>query len=73
MHFENPWRLIGIGGVLVFAGAVLPFLMVMRILESTFVLNFFSYGTSVIGMVMGIIGSSMVGARRKSEQEQEDR
>lgn len=45
-----------IGFVMVMLGAILPGLMVMRILESTFFLNFFSYAMSVAGLFMGIIG-----------------
>jgi positive regulator of sigma E activity len=49
-----------IGFVLVLLGAILPFLMVMRILNSTFFLNFFSYGVSVVGLFLGIIGSALL-------------
>jgi hypothetical protein len=31
-------------------------LMVMKILESTFFLNFLSYTLSLVGMILGIIG-----------------
>jgi hypothetical protein len=48
--------LILIGFVLVLLGAILPFLMVMQILTSTFFLNFFSYTVSVAGLFMGIAG-----------------
>lgn len=47
-----------IGFVLVVLGAVLPFLMVLHILESTFFLNFFSYGSSLVGLLLGFIGAS---------------
>jgi len=50
--------MILIGFVLVVVGVVLPFLMVMHILESTFFLNFFSYGASLVGLFLGIIGSA---------------
>jgi hypothetical protein len=36
-------------------GCGLPFLMVIRMLESTFFLNFFSWGASVSGLFLGII------------------
>ncbi len=52
---EYRW-LIGVGGVLVFLGALLPFLMVMRLLPSTFFLNFFSYAASVSGLFLGLLG-----------------
>ena len=47
-----------LGFVLVLAGAVLPFLMVIHVLESTFFLNFFSVGAQVVGSFMGIIGAA---------------
>jgi hypothetical protein len=56
----SPQGLIVIGLLLMVMGVVLPFLMVMHILESTFFLNFFSYGASVSGLFLGIIGASQV-------------
>jgi hypothetical protein len=57
---HNPKNLIWIGLVLVILGAVVPFLMVMGILQSSFFLNFFSYISSVLGLFLGIIGASMI-------------
>ena len=54
-----PWGLILIGFLFVLSGVVLPFLMVMKLLPSTFFLNFFSYGISVVGLFLGIIGASL--------------
>ena len=48
-----------IGFVLVVLGAVLPFLMVMRLIEPTFLLSFFSYGASMVGLFLGFIGATM--------------
>lgn len=42
---------------MVVVGFVLPFLMVMQVVESTFFLNFISYAASVVGMVLGMIGA----------------
>jgi len=50
--------LILIGFVMVLLGAILPFLMIMKMLESTIFLNFFSYTVSVMGLFLGIIGSA---------------
>ncbi len=50
--------LILIGFVMVLLGAVLPFLMVMKILDSTIFLNFFSYIMSLGGLFMGITGAA---------------
>lgn len=66
MNRLSPWQLILLGFLLSLTGVVLPFLMVIRILESTFFLNFFSYGVSLIGLFLGIIGASQyVGKNRK--------
>jgi uncharacterized membrane protein len=59
MNTKRPVYTILIGFVLVLLGAFLPFLMVMRMVESTFFLNFFSYTVSVVGLFLGIIGSAM--------------
>ncbi len=52
-------KLILIGFFLVLWGVVGPWLMILGFLESTFFLNFLSYGASVSGMILGIIGAAM--------------
>jgi hypothetical protein len=47
------------------SGIVLPFLMVIKVLESTFFLNFFSWGASVAGLALGTIGFAMYARGRK--------
>jgi hypothetical protein len=70
MNPRRPVYIILIGFVLVLLGAFLPFLMVMRIVKSTFFLNFFSYGVSVVGLFMGIIGSALfVSYHRKKNKD----
>jgi hypothetical protein len=56
---NNPKTLLIVGFFLMVAGIVLPFLMVIQVLESTFFLNFFSFGAQVVGMFLGFIGSVM--------------
>jgi hypothetical protein len=53
---NNPRLLLSLGLVLMLLGIILPFLMVMRVIESTFFLNFFSWGASVSGLFLGFIG-----------------
>jgi hypothetical protein len=48
-----------IGFALVLLGVVLPFLMVLKVLPSTFTLNFLAYAASVAGLFLGIIGAAM--------------
>jgi hypothetical protein len=54
-----PWSLILIGFLLSILGIALPFLMLIHIITSTFFLNFFSFGASMTGLTLGIIGAGM--------------
>ena len=62
----NPRFLFSLGLILMLLGIILPFLMVIHALESTFFLNFFSWGASVAGLSFGTIGFAMY-ARMKKE------
>lgn len=53
---SSPVRLIVIAFVLLLVGALLPFLMVLRILQPSFALSFLSYAASLVGLVLGLIG-----------------
>lgn len=67
-------RYIVIGFFLVLIGAVLPFLIVMRLVPSTFLLNFVAYFASVIGIFMAVLGVAMYvgGERRKKKDDWHD-
>ena len=62
---ENPRRLLSIGVGLLIAGAVLPFLMVLRLLEPTLFLCFLAYGCSTVGFITGFIGIALYSRSRK--------
>ena len=68
MKIFTPVRLMVTAFIFLLAGVVLPFLMVIHILESTFFLNFFSYGISLIGMIMGVAGTAMYAARNRHRE-----
>lgn len=57
------------------AGAVLPFLIILGVLPSTFTLNFLAFTSSMLGMFLAVIGVAMyVGEkRRKPEDDWYDR
>lgn len=57
--------LLIIGGLLAVMGVILPLLMVIKVLPSTFFLAFFSHGASVTGVFLGIIGAAMLVRNRK--------
>jgi hypothetical protein len=54
----QPKNLILIGFVLVLVGFVGPLLMVLGVLKSTLLLNFASYGASISGLFLGLIGAA---------------
>ena len=56
---NSPRLLLGLSILLMLLGIVLPFLMVIHVLASTFFLNFFSWGASVSGLAFGTIGFAM--------------
>jgi hypothetical protein len=62
---KSPRFLLFLGLCLMLSGIVLPFLMVIKVLESTFFLNFFSWGASVAGLALGTIGFAMYARGRK--------
>ena len=53
---RSPRFLLGFGLFLMFLGVVLPFLIIIHVIESTFLLNFFSWAASVAGLSLGMIG-----------------
>jgi hypothetical protein len=59
-----------IGFVLVFLGFLLPLLMVIKVLESTYFLNFFSFTASIVGLFMGLMGAAqyVIEFRRKRDE-----
>ncbi|MBN2148801.1 MAG: hypothetical protein JW726_15545 [Anaerolineales bacterium] len=54
----TPVRIIIIGFILVLLGFVLPLLMVLRWVESSFLLSFISYTASVLGLFLGLVGAA---------------
>ncbi len=62
----NPvWIIIG-GFVLVLTGAAIPWLIVLRFIPSTFFLNFFAFGCTVLGLLLGVVGAAyLVRGRRR--------
>lgn len=66
-------RLIVIGFFLVLLGAVLPFLIVLGLVESTLALNFLAFAASVVGLFLGVFGmATYVGEKRRERREEWD-
>ncbi len=65
----SPRAMIVVGVLMMVAGGVIvPLLMVIHIIEATFFLIFTSYGISVAGLYLGVIGvAQYVQLRRKDK------
>jgi hypothetical protein len=65
----NSWLLIAISFVLVLAGFLVPFLMVLRVLESGLVLSFSAHFASLVGLVLALYGTfDYVSSRRRDDK-----
>lgn len=63
----DPKVLLIVGFVLLVAGFALPALMIMKMIESTFLLNLLAYGASLVGLVLGMLGSLMIAIRNRKK------
>jgi hypothetical protein len=71
MLIGDPRKMILIGLVLVVAGVVLPMLMVLDIVRTTFLMVLLAHGASVTGLFLGFLGTLMIVRVRKSKSSEE--
>lgn len=57
MKQRTPLKLIAFGVILLLVGFLLPFLMVIRVLEPSFAWSFLSYASSLVGLILGLLGA----------------
>jgi len=70
---SHPRAIILIGFILVLLGVILPLLMVLRFIEPTFPLSFFSFGAGVAGLLLGVVGAAYyVRIYRKKDSRMDD-
>lgn len=73
MLLEHPKRLLVIATLLMIFGVVMPLLMVIKVVESTFFLNFLSHGSSMLGIFLGIASMAAHGVEQKKKNNEENR
>lgn len=59
IELVRPWAVIATGLVLVLLGVFVPTLIVTGLVKSTFLLNVLSYSASVLGVLLGVLGSCL--------------
>ena len=68
------WKqLLVIAILLMLFGCIMPFFMAIRVVQSTFFLNFLSFGASVLGLFLGLAGIAGMNVERKHKADHEDR
>lgn len=72
MHQLSPRQLIVIGFLLVLLGVVLAFAMVLRIIPPSFIVSFISYGASLSGLFLGLIGVARSDAAKRPREDDYD-
>jgi hypothetical protein len=65
---DKPVRLMVFGFLGLLLGVVLPFLMVLRILEPSFLLSFIAFAASVGGMFLGSFGAFSYARIKRAER-----
>jgi hypothetical protein len=63
----SPIQMMLIGFVLLMVGFLLPFVMVLRIVQPTLLLGFVSYLASLAGLVIGLLGVFFYGRVQHKE------
>ncbi len=54
----HPRTILILGFVLVLFGFVAPLLMVLKVIQPSFWLSFLSFGASVAGLFLGLVGTA---------------
>jgi hypothetical protein len=62
------WIAVG----LMVLGVVLPFLMVLHVIESSFFLNFLAYTAQALGFILGFIGLAISRGRDERKNRHRD-
>lgn len=65
MRRLGPYGLMLIGFVLLVVGFAVPFLMVIQVLQPSFLGAFLSYVASLGGLIVGVIGTAVFARQRQ--------
>lgn len=68
MRRFSPGPMILVGFLLVLVGAVLPWLIVLQVIPSSFALNFISFAASMLGLMLGIAGTAYIVRLRRDKK-----
>jgi len=64
----DPKLMLAVGFLLMLLGVLLPMLMIVKVIESTFFLNFFAYSASLVGLIIGMLGIMSIVVKNRNHR-----
>ena len=65
MRLLSPFGLMAVGFVMLLAGFAIPFLMMIQVLQPSFLGAFLAYFLSLGGLIVGVIGTAIFARQRQ--------
>ena len=65
MRALSPIGMIALGFGLLLFGVLIPFLMVIDVIQAGFFLAFLSYFASISGLILGLVGTALFARERQ--------
>ena len=69
---NHPGRLIWLSIALMVFGVVVPFLIVIKVLESTMFLNFAAFIAQALGFILGYVALALYRGKQKNKRDDDD-
>lgn len=72
MILDHPKHIIAIAVGMLLFGCIVPFLMMIQVIESTLFLNFLAFALSTLGLLLGIAGVSVLKVKQGKKKSDDD-
>jgi hypothetical protein len=72
LNLEHPNRLMIVAVCMMLFGCIVPFLMILKVVESTLFMNFLSFTVSTLGLFLGIVGIAVSRGRQNKKDDEEN-
>jgi hypothetical protein len=69
---NHPGRLIWIAIALMLFGVAVPFLIVIKVIESTMFLNFAAFISQALGFILGYVALALYRGKQKNKRDDDD-
>ena len=74
LNLEHPTRLMIVAVCMMLFGCIMPFLMILKVVESTLFMNFLSFTLSTLGLFLGVVGIAVYQSKfKKGDNDRDDK